>query len=61
MTEETVLKSEVKNKILKEAIKIETEEADNDTWGGPDPRGPDAKWINLDFARRLRKLANEFS
>lgn len=50
----------VRERILREAIKIEQEEAENDTWGGPDPRGPNAKWINLNFAKRLRKIASEF-
>lgn len=33
----------VRERILREAIKIEQEEAENDTCGGPDPRVPDAK------------------
>lgn len=39
------------------ATAIEDDERDNLTWGGPDPRGADARWINLENAKRLRELA----
>lgn len=34
---------------------IEAEEADNLTWGGPDPRGTDARYYRLEEANSLRK------
>lgn len=40
-----------------QAQELEADEADARTWGGPDPRGPDVRNINLTIAKHLRKRA----
>jgi hypothetical protein len=47
-------------RLMTEANKIRVDEADWNTWGGPDPRGPDEQRINLKYAQKLEELAKEF-
>jgi hypothetical protein len=47
--------------IIAEAASIKAEEADNLAWGGPDPRGADARGFALKQVTKLRKIAAALS
>jgi len=47
--------------LLQRAKAIKQQEDENASWGGPDPRGYDARGIELEKAKLLIELANEIT